>query len=162
MSDHRYDSAFYVQVLDRYVQTGECAETDSEPLYAYPLSVMNDPLMKIQVLNDEICARIFYDTMIQFVQLNLEKEKYHLQKSRSGQQAMKLVLEWSVTKRKDGRQALMQQIADDYQAYGFDHRFYRSQFDNEGKVADVDFREKMVDDWEEAFRRKQQSSKSRR
>ena len=34
----RYDAAFYVQVLDKYVATGECAEADNEPLYAYLLS----------------------------------------------------------------------------------------------------------------------------
>ena len=31
----RYDAAFYVQVLDKYVATGECAEADNEPLYAF-------------------------------------------------------------------------------------------------------------------------------
>ena len=61
MSERRYDSAFYVQALDRYVKTGDCAASDSEPLYAYLLSVMNDPLVKVQVLSDEVCARIFYD-----------------------------------------------------------------------------------------------------
>ena len=65
----RYDAAFYVQVLDKYVATGECAEADNEPLYAYLLSVMNDPMIKIQVLSDELCARIFYDAMSQFIRL---------------------------------------------------------------------------------------------
>ena len=74
----RYDAAFYVQALDRFVATGECAETDTEPLYAYLLSVMNDSMVKVQVLSDELCARIFYDTMIQFIQLNLDKEKYKI------------------------------------------------------------------------------------
>ena len=41
----RYDTAFYVQALDRFVATGECAETDTEPLYAYLLSVMNDSMV---------------------------------------------------------------------------------------------------------------------
>ena len=59
------------------MKTGECAETDSEPLYAYLLSVMNEPIIKIQVLNNDICARIFYDTMVQFIKLNLEKERYN-------------------------------------------------------------------------------------
>ena len=77
----RYDAAFYVQVLDKYVATGECAEADNEPLYAYLLSVMNDPMIKIQVLSDELCARIFYDAMSQFIRLNLEKQKYNMQKS---------------------------------------------------------------------------------
>ena len=128
MSDTRYDSAFYAQVLDKYVQTGECAETDSEPLYAYLLSVMHDPTIKVQVLTDDISARIFYDTMIQFIQLNLEKEKYNIQKSQSEQNGMKLTLEWSIEKRKDGWQALLQQLSDEYREYGFDHRFYRGQY----------------------------------
>ena len=98
----RYDTAFYVQALDRFVATGECAETDTEPLYAYLLSVMNDSIVKVQVLGDEVCARIFYDTMIQFIQLNLEKERYNLRKSQSERTGMKLVLEWSMAKRKDG------------------------------------------------------------
>ena len=102
----RYDAAFYVQVLDRYVATGECAEADNEPLYAYLLSVMNDPMIRIQVLSDEVCARIFYDAMSQFIRLNLEKQRYNMQKSQSEQQGMELALEWSEVKRKDGWQAL--------------------------------------------------------
>ena len=49
----RYDTAFYVQALDRFVATGECAETDTEPLYAYLLSVMNDSMVKVQVLGKD-------------------------------------------------------------------------------------------------------------
>ena len=110
----RYDAAFYVQVLDRYVATGECAEADNEPLYAYLLSVMNDPMIRIQVLSDEVCARIFYDAMSQFIRLNLEKQRYNMQKSQSEQQGMELALEWSEVKRKDGWQALLQQVSDKY------------------------------------------------
>lgn len=138
----RYDTAFYVQALDRFVATGECAETDTEPLYAYLLSVMNDSMVKVQVLGDEVCARIFYDTMIQFIQLNLEKERYHLRKSQSERTGMKLVLEWSMAKRKDGWQALLQQISDKYREYGFDSRFYRSHFGTEGGYADDEVWEK--------------------
>lgn len=161
MSESRYDAAFYVQALDNYVQSGECAATSNEPLYAYLLSVMNDTTIRIQVLNDDVCARIFYDTMIQFIQLNLEKEKYNLQKSQSERNEMKLVLEWSVKKRKDGWQALLQQVSDKYQEYGFDSRFYRGQFGNEGKCADEEVWEKMVDDWEEAFQQKMHNQKEK-
>ena len=157
----RYDTAFYVQALDRFVATGECAETDTEPLYAYLLSVMNDSMVKVQVLGDEVCARIFYDTMIQFIQLNLEKERYHLRKSQSERTGMKLVLEWSMVKRKDGWQALLQQISDKYREYGFDSRFYRSYFGTEGGYADDEVWEKMVDDWEDAFQLKMHEEKEK-
>ncbi|WP_270438875.1 hypothetical protein [Bacteroides bouchesdurhonensis] len=155
----RYTSAFYIQALDKYMKTGECAETDSEPLYAYLLSVMNDPIIKIQVLNNDICARIFYDTMVQFIKLNLEKERYNLQKSQSEQEGMELALEWSIERRRHGWQALLKQLGDVYQEFGFDHRFYRGQFGQEGKYADDKIWEKMVDDWKEAFRQKNQKQK---
>lgn len=161
MSESRYDIAFYVQVLDLFVKTGECATESREPLHAYLISVMHDVTVKVQVLNDDICARIFYDTMLQFIQLNLEKEKYNLQKSQSERNEMKLVLEWSIKKRKDGWQALLQQISDKYQEYGFDQRFYRGQFENEGKCADEEMWEKMVDDWEESFQQKMQDQKKK-
>ena len=89
----KYDASFYIRVLDQYVATGECSDTDDEPLYAYLLSIMNDPMIKIQVLTDEVCARIFYDMMSLFIHLNLEKEKYNLQKSQSEQNGMKQTLE---------------------------------------------------------------------
>ena len=157
----RYDAAFYVQVLDKYVATGECAEADNEPLYAYLLSVMNDPMIKIQVLSDELCARIFYDAMSQFIRLNLEKQKYNMQKSQSEQQGMELVLEWSETKRKDGWQALLQEVADKHEGNGFDKAFYQGQFGNEGKYADEEVWERMVDDWKEAFQRDLQEQKEK-
>ncbi|GAE82932.1 hypothetical protein JCM10512_1175 [Bacteroides reticulotermitis JCM 10512] len=139
MSNLRYDLAFYVQALDRYVATGECSATDREPLYGYLLSVMNDPVVKLQVLNDPICARVFYDTMISFVHLNLEKEKYNMQRSQAEQEGMRLALEWSLDKRKDGWQALVKQIGDKYQGYGFDRAFYLGQLGNEVSVPMTDF-----------------------
>lgn len=157
----RYDAAFYLQVLDRYVATGECAETDNEPLYAYLLSVMNDPMIRIQVLGDEVCSRIFYDTMSQFIRLNLEKEKYNRQKSQSEQQGMKLALEWSRAKRKDGWQALLQQVSDKHKGNGFDRAFYQGQFGNEGKYADDEVWERMIEDWREAYQRDLQQQKEK-
>lgn len=159
MSNLRYDLAFYVQALDRYVATGECSATDREPLYGYLLSVMNDPVVKLQVLNDPICARVFYDTMISFVHLNLEKEKYNMQRSQAEQEGMRLALEWSLDKRKDGWQALVKQIGDKYQGYGFDRAFYLGQLGNEGKCADDGLWERMIEDWKEALQHEQQEQK---
>lgn len=157
----RYDSTFYVQVLDKYIATGDCAKTDSEPLYAYLLSVMNDPLVKMQVLNDEICARVFYDAMSQFIRLNLEKQRYNMQKSQSEQLGMELALEWSEAKRKDAWQALIQQVDDKYKGNGFDRAFYQGQFGNEGKYADKEVWERMVDDWREAYQRDLEEQKEK-
>lgn len=158
----KYDASFYIRVLDQYVATGECSDTDDEPLYAYLLSIMNDPMIKIQVLTDEVCARIFYDMMSQFIHLNLEKEKYNLQKSQSEQIGMKQTLEWSIARRKDGWQALLQQVSDKYETMGFGSSFYKSQFGNEEeKYGDDELWERMVEDWEEAFKRNLQEQKKK-
>lgn len=59
----RYDTAFYVRVLDKYVMARECTGANNEPLCAYLLSIMDNPVIKIQVLSDGLCTRIFYDTV---------------------------------------------------------------------------------------------------
>lgn len=84
-----------------------------------------------------------------------------MQKSQSEQQGMELVLEWSETKRKDGWQALLQEVADKHEGNGFDKAFYQGQFGNEGKYADEEVWERMVDDWKEAFQRDLQEQKEK-
>ncbi len=164
----RHTFGFYRQVLDNYIRTGECSdEASAEPLHRYLLTQMNDPLVKIQVLGSEVCARIFYDTMLCFVEQNLKREKYNLQRSQSELQSMKATLEWSYNKRRDGWQALLQRVGEEYREYGFDKFFYQSEFQEE-ETADGEKRrgyendalwERMVDDWGNAFRRKQQEEK---
>lgn len=156
MSSLQYTLSFYVQALERFIQTGECARADSDALYAYLLSVMNDPMIRVQVLSSDVCARVFYDTMLRFVQQSLDDKRYNLQKSQSELKGMELVLEWSLAKKKYGWQALIQEIDSKYQRYGFDCQFYQSLFSDGKSYADTDIWEKMVNDWREAFQRKQQ------
>lgn len=149
-----FDNAVYMQILDTYIETGECKKIEggkSDPLYSYLESVMNDPLIKIQVLSDDICAKYFYDTMMSFIVSCLERERFNVQRSQSEQEGMELTLEWSERKKKDGWQALLKHIGGKYQQYGFDKRFYQGEFGQNGKYADESVWEKMVDDWKEAF-----------
>lgn len=96
-----------MQILDTYIETGECKKIEggkSDPLYSYLESVMNDPLIKIQVLSDDICAKYFYDTMMSFIVSCLERERFNVQRSQSEQEGMELTLEWSERKKKmDGK-----------------------------------------------------------
>ncbi len=145
---------FYVQTLERFVKTGECDEGKGYgPLHAYLLTVMNDPFVKARVLADEVCARVFLDMMLRFVRQSMEKERYNLQKSQTEQKGMELALEWSLDKKKHGWQALVQEIDRKYRQYGFDGNFYMTSL-CDGKYADDELWEKMVDDWKEAFRNK--------
>ena len=157
----KYDMEFYVQALDRYVTTGECDRYNDEPLYDYLLMVMNEATVKLRVLTDEVCARVFYDTMVQFVKLNIEKERFNLQRSMSERMGMKHALEWSIQKKKSGWQALIQKIADKYGQYGFDSHFYQREFGEKHGYDDDSVWEKMVKDWEEAYHAKMDEERSR-
>lgn len=158
MNERQYTLEFYVQALEQFLKTGDCALADSEPLYDYLLSVMNDPMIRVQVLGNDVCARVFYDTMLRFVQQSLNDNKYHLQRSQSELKEMEQALEWSMATKRYGWQALLQQIDSKYQRYGFDSRFYQSLF-ADGGYADDEIWEKMVDDWKKAFEHKRQDEK---
>lgn len=158
---NKFDNAVYMQILDTYIETGECIKLENidDPLYSYLESVMNDPLIKIQVLSDDICAKYFYDAMMFFIVSCLARERFNEQRSQSEQESMIIVLEWSERKKKDGWQALLKHIGGKYQQYGFDKRFYLEEFGKKGKYIDENFWNKMVDDWKEAYeeqRKKQQ------
>ena len=47
LSKRKYDIQFYVKVVEKFVQTGECAKTlygeTEDPLLLYLLAIMNDP-----------------------------------------------------------------------------------------------------------------------
>lgn len=63
LSKRKYDIQFYVKVVEKFVQTGECAKTlygeTEDPLLLYLLAIMNDPSIRVLVLGDEVRARIF-------------------------------------------------------------------------------------------------------
>lgn len=165
MNNNLFDNTVYIQMLDTYMETGECEKVKEgkwDPLYSYIESVMNDPLIKIQVLSDDVCAKYFYDTMMFFIVSCLARERFNIQRSQSERESMKLALEWSQRKRREGWQALLKHIGGKYQKYGFDKRFYQGEFGKRGKYADESVWEKMVDDWREAFeeQRKEQQEQN--
>lgn len=84
----RHEQSFYTEVLDHYFATGEFLETgSSEPLYTYLRSILENPIIKVQALSDEVCARVLYDTLSQFILQNLEREKYNYQRKQSEEKA---------------------------------------------------------------------------
>ncbi len=74
---------------------------------------------------------------------------------------MELVLEWSETKAERRVAGFTQEVADKHEGNGFDKAFYQGQFGNEGKYADEEVWERMVDDWKEAFQRICRSKKEK-
>lgn len=58
LSKRKYDIQFYVKVVEKFVQTGECAKTlygeTEDSLLLYLLAIMNDPSIRVLVLGNEV------------------------------------------------------------------------------------------------------------
>ena len=156
----RHEPLFYARLLDHYLATGEFLETGShEPLYVYLRSVMENPMIKAQVLSDEVCARIFQDTMSRFILQNLEREKFNFQRKQSEEKSRMLVTQWTHDRKRDGWQALVDKLEAEYGRFGFNGPFYRQLFGQEKNLDDDTLWEKLTKDWEEAMQQELEEEK---
>lgn len=164
LSKRKYDINFYAKVVETFVQTGECAKTlygeSEDPLLLYLLTIMNDLGIRLQVQGDEVRARVFYDITTQFVWQFLEQEKFQMQRAQSELGEMESALDW-IKEKRDGWQALLRKIKDDYKETTFDEPFYEHMFGEKDKQHDSSVWEKMLRDWEDSFRQKQQEQKEK-
>ena len=70
-------------------------------------------------------------------------------------------MQWSERKKRDGWSRLLSEISNEYQEFGFDERYYRDKFGDEGELTDEETWQKMIEDWSRAFDRKQQQLRQR-
>lgn len=154
-SDHsaeNFEESFYIQALENYVATGDVVELQvSDALYDYLVSVMKDPMLKVQVLSSEVCGRLFLDNMMRFVDSALKRKKFAFNRKQSEMRGMKETLEWSMKTREDGWQAMLDKLDDDYSEYGFRSAFYRSKFSSEDGLANEDIWQSLYKDYLIAF-----------
>lgn len=145
------EPTLYLQLLQRYVETGEepdvlLAQTDV--LTAYLADTMRDATLKALVMNDEVAARIFIDTMCQFISLHQQKAAYQQSRSSFERRQLAEAAAWSVIKRRDNWQVLVQQIATKYYAQGFDAHFYTQQFSQQEGYSNEALWQSMLNDWQ--------------
>lgn len=145
------EPTLYLQLLQQYVETGEepdvlLAQTDA--LTAYLADTMRNAELKAWVMNDEVAARIFIDTMCQFITLHQQKAAYQQSRSCFERRQLAEATEWSVIKRRDNWQVLVQQINTKYHALGFDQHFYTQQFTQSEGYANDTLWQSMLNDWE--------------
>ena len=147
LTKKKYDIHFYTKVVEKFVQTGECAKTlygeTEDPLLLYLLDIMNNPSIRVLVLGDEVRARIFYDITTQFVWQFLEQEKFQMQRAQSELGEMESALNW-IKEKRDGWQALLRKIKDDYKENAFDEPFYEHMFGDKDKQHDSTVWEKIL------------------
>ena len=154
----------YVSILDEFVKTGQVpvtSEWGGDGLVAYLHEVMSDPFVVYSVLSDEVKARVFYDNMLAFIKQIVTRENFRKTCAQGQMHKMQQALLWSERKKRDGWDRLLSEISDEYEEFGFDERYYRDKFGNEGELADEETWKKMIDDWSRAFDRKQQQLRER-
>lgn len=79
-----YTPAVYMQMLQHFTETGECDDAalhQGDVIATYLIETMQDATVRTHVLGSTVCARVFTDTMVQFVALMLQKANYQLQRA---------------------------------------------------------------------------------
>lgn len=165
------EPAFYMKMLRTFVETGE--EPDASLLLAedaltrYLTETMHDVQLKAMVLNDDIAARIFMDTMAQFVSNNLQKAAYQRQRCHFDLQQLQAASEWSLIKRRDNWRALVTDLGKKYELEGFDSLFYTHEMQADNGYENDDLWQNMLNDWKDCieqqlYKRKNDYLESRR
>ena len=91
---------------------------------------MRDVQLKALVQSDVIAARIFVDTMAQFIQLFLQKAAYQQQRCSSEKKQIEEAAQWSIIKRRDNWQALVRRIDESLRPCPLDlQRLLKGSFD---------------------------------
>lgn len=163
-------TAIYADMLRRFTETGEVPEEEryaNDALAGYLLQTMADPQVRRQVLGDEVSARIFTDTMLHFIALNLEKANYRLQRAGAELKQRGEASNWSRIKRRDNWQALLQWVDGEYAQLGFERTFYDHEFGNEGRYAEEGAWQNFLEEWRHFYearaeRQKQEFIEERR
>lgn len=122
---------FYHNLLKAFIETGEVPDASlyaDDALTMYLYSTMSDVRVASQVLSDEIAARIFMDTMMQFVSQSLQKAAFQYQRCSSERIRLQDAKQWSHTKRLDNWKALVQEVGEQYSEFGFEQDFYMDSF----------------------------------
>lgn len=150
MSDTNTTPAFYLKLLHAFVNTGEMPDVQycaSDALTAYLTETMRDVQLKALVQNDAIAARIFIDTMAQFIQLFLQKAAYQKQRCSFEKKQIEEAAQWSIIKRRDNWRALVQRIDESHGDQGFDRLFYNHEFEQNEGYKNNGLWESMLNDW---------------
>ena len=155
-----YEGHHYVSILNEFVKTGQAPDKadpwNDDYLEHYLREVMSDPFVAYSVLSDEVKARVFYDNMLAFIKQIITRENFRKTCAQGHTQKMQHALQWSERKKRDGWDRLLSEISEEYEEFGFDERYYRDKFGDEGELADEETWKKMIEDWSKAFDRKQQ------
>lgn len=156
VSNERYlDMSHYMRIVERFLDTGECEILpDVDALEGYLRDVMNSPVIKVLALSSEVGGKIFETNIRKFLYRILELKKYHFQMKQTEEEKTEQYATYSSKKRSHAAQALVQNMTDQYEQYGFPGAFYIKKLGTGELVESEDLWKKMCLDCKDAIQQK--------
>lgn len=156
VGNERYlDLNYYMGIVERFLETGECEILpDVDVLEGYLRNIMNSPVIKVLALSSEVGGKIFEMNIRKFLYRILELKKYHYQMKQTEEEKSHQYATWSAKKRSDAAQALVQNMTDQYEQYGFPGPFYTKKLGSGELVENDDLWKKMCLDCKDAIQQK--------
>lgn len=156
-----YDPRTYIMVIDNFVETGELppgfvGSDDSltfdveDPMFHYIYKILCEPNVQARVLSSKIMALAFRDTMAEFIINVSQKVRYNYMRASGELNRADNTRNWSMQKRQQCTEALLQQLDEEHSKDGFDRNFFEKMFTKHG-VGDEDIWNKMCDDWKQSI-----------
>ena len=140
----RLSPSFYLSLIEQFVKTGEVVEIEKtvqvdqpwkmyyDPVLHYLHDIMSDPIVQYRVLSSKLAGKVFYETTGRFVLECLHDEKFQNQLAVGERSEMQKMMEWSMQKRKDGWQSLLNAVSEKHKDDGFDLDFMKKKFKYNG------------------------------
>ena len=159
-------------MLERFVTNGDVFEFETnvqmdfprainyDPILLYLQRLMKDPLIQSRVLGSRLAGKVFYEVVGRFVLECLHDQKFINQMAIGEQTQMEKMMEWSMQKKQDTWQSLLQQLGEKYKEDEFDLDFMKRRFKNNGWQRPENW-ERLKREWQGALDEKarQQASK---
>ena len=173
MVDPKFSPGDYLTLLDRFVRYGDVFEfeTDVEleswqtirldPLLVYLQGLMKDPYIQSRVLSSRLAGKVFYEMVGKFVLDCLHGEKFINQLTIGEQTQMEKMMEWSMPKKQDSWQSLLQQLGEKYKEDGFDADFLKRRFKYNGWKKQENW-ERLKREWQGALDERKRKEKQKK
>ena len=162
MDGAKFSPTDYLTILDRFVTNGDVFEFENsvqmdfartnsyDPILVYLQRLMKDPLIQSRVLGSRLAGKVFYEVVGRFVLDCLHDQRFINQMAIGEQTQMEKMMEWSMAKRQQTWQSLLQQIGEKYEEDEFDLDFMKRRFRNDGWKKPENW-ERLKREWQEAL-----------
>ena len=144
MNDAKFSPTDYLTMLDRFVTNGDVFEFENsvqmdfprainyDPILVYLQRLMKDPLIQSRVLGSRLAGKVFYEVVGRFVLECLHDQRFINQMAIGEQTQMEKMMEWSMGKKQQNWQSLLQQLGEKYEEDEFNLEFMKRRFKYNG------------------------------